>query len=231
MTASASTFPPLRSFGRIKARPLKPRQAWAIETLAPAAAAPAAGPLDGGWREAAAGFGLEIGFGAGEHFAAQAQARPDWAFLGIEPFINGAAQALLALDAVQAIPRARAHIGDVRDLLPRVPTAAVDCVWILFPDPWPKARHWKRRLIQPEFVAELARVLKPRGELRFATDWKHYAAWSLERFLAEPRLEWLAERAADWRAPWPGHVTTRYEAKALGDTPPIFLRFKRCDGA
>jgi tRNA (guanine-N7-)-methyltransferase len=105
--------------------------------------------------------------------------------------------------------------------------ATLDCVYVLFPDPWPKKRHWKRRLIQGDTVAELARVLKPAGEVRFATDWRNYAAWTLERFLRDPHFAWNAQAPADWRSPWSGHAPTRYEQKRLGDSAPIFLRFIR----
>ena len=100
-------------------------------------------------------------------------------------------------------------------------------MFILFPDPWPKARHHKRRLIQPDSLADLARVLKPGGRLRFVTDWKDYAAWTLERAIREPRLRWLAERAPDWREAPDDHVPTRYQDKLLGDTPPVYLEFER----
>ena len=98
-------------------------------------------------------------------------------------------------------------------------------VFILFPDPWPKARHHKRRLIQPEVLIALARVLKPGGRLRFATDWADYADWTLERVLGSRLFAWPAERAADWRDPPADHVTTRYEEKKLGDCAPVFLDF------
>ena len=107
--------------------------------------------------------------------------------------------------------------------------ASLDLVYILFPDPWPKTRHHKRRLIQPEFLTDLARVMKPGAELRFATDWANYASWTLEHVTRDARFLWLAERADDWRKPWPGHVTTRYEAKKLGDCAPMFLRFARLE--
>jgi tRNA (guanine-N7-)-methyltransferase len=121
----------------------------------------------------------------------------------------------------------RLHMGDARDVIARLPGACLDLVYILFPDPWPKARHHKRRLIQPEFLDALARVLKPGSEVRFATDWANYSEWTLEIFLKHPAFAWLAERADDWRKPWPGHVPTRYEAKKLGDCTPVWLRFGR----
>jgi tRNA (guanine-N7-)-methyltransferase len=98
---------------------------------------------------------------------------------------------------------------------------------ILFPDPWHKARHNKRRLVQVETAAEIARLLKPGGGLRFVTDWKDYADWALEKFERTPGLVWQAEAADDWRTAPADHVVTRYEEKKLGDTPPIFLDFLR----
>ncbi|MGH6949689.1 MAG: tRNA (guanine(46)-N(7))-methyltransferase TrmB, partial [Vitreimonas sp.] len=121
----------------------------------------------------------------------------------------------------------RLHNGDARDVIARLPDAGLDLVYILFHDPWPKTRHHKRRLIQPEFLDELARVLKPGAEVRFATDWANYASWTLWHVTRNARFTWLAERADDWRKPWSGHVTTRYEDKKLGDCAPVWLRFAR----
>ena len=121
----------------------------------------------------------------------------------------------------------RLRAGDARDLLAALPDASLTRVYILFPDPWPKARHHKRRLINSETVAELARVLRPGGRLRFVTDWKDYAAWTLERLTASTAFAWNAEGPADWRNPPADHVTTRYESKALGDCAPVFLDFDR----
>lgn len=218
---------PLRSFGRIKGRPLKPSQARALADVGPRVAL----DLRGGALDAATLFGgrplaLEIGFGGGEHLVAQAGARPEWGILGVEPFLNGFSACLRDVEA-HGIDNVRLHQGDARDVLVALPDAALECIWILFPDPWPKARHHKRRLVQPGFIAELARVLKPGGEVRFATDWRDYAVWTLRLFLASADFAWPAQTAADWRAPWPDHVPTRYQAKALGDTAPIFLRFVR----
>jgi tRNA (guanine-N7-)-methyltransferase len=169
---------------------------------------------------------LEIGFGGGEHLAAQAAAHPTAGFIGVEPFMNGVASCLRHIDASGTL-NIRLHQGDARELMARLPAASLDLCYILFPDPWPKTRHHKRRLIQPDFLAELARTTKPGAEVRFATDWADYAAWTLQRFTHERRFAWMGERAADWRQAWPGHVATRYEQKRLGDCAPVWLRFRR----
>ncbi|MBL8544433.1 MAG: tRNA (guanosine(46)-N7)-methyltransferase TrmB [Hyphomonadaceae bacterium] len=172
------------------------------------------------------GVVLEIGFGGGEHLVAQAGAQPEQRFIGVEPFLNGVASCLRHIEESGA-QNIRLHQGDARDVIARLPDACLDRVYILFPDPWPKARHHKRRLIQPDFLDALARVMKPGAELRFATDWANYAAWTLEHVTRDARFTWLAERSEDWRKPWPCHVTTRYEAKQLGDCAPVWLRFAR----
>ncbi|MDX2235878.1 MAG: tRNA (guanosine(46)-N7)-methyltransferase TrmB [Hyphomonadaceae bacterium] len=219
---------PIRSYGRIKARALKPRQEALVQTLLPALAVDlSAGVFDPRtlFPEASAHV-LEIGFGGGEHLVAQAQAAPSAGFIGVEPFLNGVGSCLRHVEE-RGVANVRLHQGDARDLAAAAPDAAFDRVDILFPDPWPKARHWKRRLVQPDFVTALARIVRPGGEVRFATDWAHYAAWALEHFVREPQFAWTATRAADWRTPWPGHVTTRYEEKRLGDCAPVWLRFVR----
>jgi len=236
---------PLRTYGRIKARTLKPRQAGLMETLLPHLAVPEEGAIDldalfapdmeasNPLAVAAApdaakdeGLVLEIGFGGGEHLVAQASAHPRLRYIGVEPFLNGVASCLRHVEEAN-VANVRIHNGDARDVIARLPDASLDLCYILFPDPWPKARHHKRRLVQPDFLGELARVLKPGAELRFATDWANYASWALEHVTRDTRFEWLAERAEDWRMPWPEHVTTRYEAKKLGDCAPIWLRFRR----
>ncbi len=169
---------------------------------------------------------LEIGFGGGEHMAAQAARHPGVTFIGAEPFQNGVASAVRHIDE-QGLTNVRIHDGDARELLARLPDGGIARVFILFPDPWPKARHHKRRLVQTETVTELARVLAAGGRLRFASDWADYADWALARFLAKPAFRWTAERADDWRRPPAGHVTTRYEEKRLGDCAPVWLDFLR----
>jgi tRNA (guanine-N7-)-methyltransferase len=227
MTDTLPGLRPLRSFGRVKARTLKPRQQGLVDALLPHLAVDVTAPIDPAALFAGhAGLVLEIGFGGGEHLAAQAGARPDWGFIGVEPFLNGMGSCLRHIEE-GGLQNVRLHLGDVREVMAQLPDACLDLAYILFPDPWPKTKHHKRRLIQAGFVAELARVVKPGGEVRFATDWAHYAAWTLEIFLREPRFAWAAEAAEDWRGPWEGHVTTRYEAKGLGDCKPVWLRFVR----
>jgi tRNA (guanine-N7-)-methyltransferase len=219
---------PIRSFGRTRSRAIKPRQAALIDTLLPSIALdPAAGPIDPRTLAPdAAEIWFEIGFGGGEHLATQAVRRPDVLYLGAEPFWNGAASALRHIEEAGAA-NVRLQVGDARDLLAALPDGALDRVFILFPDPWPKARHHKRRLIQTETVAELARVLKPGARLRFASDWSDYVDWTLERFSASPDFRWTADRPDDWRTPPLDHVTTRYEEKRLGDIAPVWLEFER----
>ena len=218
--------PALRTYGRVKSRALKPRQAALMASLLPQLALPA-GPLDPqALAPTASEVWLEAGFGAGEHLAAQAARHPEALLLGAEPFVNGIAACLARLNDAK-LTNVRLHHGDVRDVVRRLTDRSVDRLYVLFPDPWPKTRHWKRRLIQAEFVAEAARILKGGGRVRFATDWADYADWTLQRFAASPAFRWTAERAGDWRAPWADHVTTRYEAKRLGDCAPIWLEFAR----
>lgn len=218
--------PLLRSYGRLKSRPIKPRQAALMETRLPELRVPP-GPVDAsGLMPGARETWLEIGFGGGEHMAAQAGCHPDVLILGAEPFTNGVASAVRHIDE-QGLANVRVHDGDVRELIARLPDASLARVFILFPDPWPKARHHKRRLVQADTVAELARVLKPGGSLRFASDWADYVDWALERITANPAFRWTAGRADDWRVPPADHITTRYEEKRLGDCAPVFLDFVR----
>jgi tRNA (guanine-N7-)-methyltransferase len=170
---------------------------------------------------------LEIGFGGGEHLIGEASAHPQVGFIGCEPFVNGMAKALAAIEA-RSLANVRLHHGDALALLDWLPRASVTRIELLYPDPWPKRRHWKRRFIQSDNLARLARVLRPGGTFRFATDWADYAAWTLERMLHAPEFEWTAERADDWRLPWPGFTSTRYEAKAKREgRAPCYLAFRR----
>jgi tRNA (guanine-N7-)-methyltransferase len=170
---------------------------------------------------------LEIGFGGGEHLLAQAEAAPKAGFIGSEVFVNGVAKALAGI-AAHGLRNVRLHHGDAADLLAWLPEGALARIDLLYPDPWPKRRHWKRRFVQASRLARLAALLRPGGTFRFATDWPDYAAWTLALALREPRLVWTAERADDWRLPWPGYTPTRYEAKARrAGRAPCHLVFRR----
>ena len=223
----AQAHGPLRSFGRIKSRPIKARQAALFDTLMPQIAVPdpSKGPIDPlALMPGAKQAWLEIGFGGGEHLAAQAACNPDTVILGCEPFLNGVASLLRHVDE-GGLKNVRIHADDARAVVRALNPASLDRVMILFPDPWHKARHNKRRLVQDDFVADLVRVLKPGGGLRFVTDWENYADWALEKFSANPALQFTGP--ADRHAAPDDHVVTRYEEKKLGDIAPIFLDFIR----
>ena len=160
---------------------------------------------------------LEIGFGGGEHLLWQAAAHPEAGIIGAEPYVSGVAKLLSKLAQAGAGKNIRIYMEDARDILESLPDATLARVFVLFPDPWPKKRHHKRRFIQTEMLDELARVMRPGAELRFATDENGYLVWALERLMAHPAFAWGAETSSDWRQrplDWP---QTRYEAKALKD--------------
>jgi len=218
-------------FGRRKGHPLRPRQAALMETLLPRLAVDLGTPVP---TELARLFPvpvdsvrLEIGFGGGEHLIAQAAQHPRTGFIGAEPFVNGMAKTLAAI-AERELENIRLHFGDAAFLLEWLPPAALARVDLLYPDPWPKRRHWKRRFVQDHSVAALARVLRPGGEFRFATDIPDYAAWTLTHLIRSSAFAWTAERADDWRRPWDGFSSTRYEAKAKREGRlPCYLVFRR----
>jgi tRNA (guanine-N7-)-methyltransferase len=214
----------MRSFGRIKSRTLKPRQANLFDILLPGIEANEAriDALLASRRE----LWLEIGFGGGEHLAAQAARHPDVEIIGCEPFLNGVGSLLRHIEE-QDLKNVSVLSGDARPLLDRLPDACLSRVFLLFPDPWPKARHHKRRFIQRETVAAFARVLKPGGIWRFATDWADYADWGLLHAQADAHFDWPAQSPGDWTQPPADHITTRYETKGLGDCKPVFFDFVR----
>ncbi len=170
---------------------------------------------------------LEVGFGGGEHLVWQLEHHPNIGMLGAEPYESGVAKLLSKLAENEALNnRTRIHEGDARDIIEALPAAGLGQVFILFPDPWPKTRHHKRRFIQMGMLDELARVMRSGAELRFATDDAGYLAWALERLTAHAAFSWEAKRVLDWTErprDWPA---TRYETKALHG-PPAYLRFRR----
>ncbi|MEL6861795.1 MAG: tRNA (guanosine(46)-N7)-methyltransferase TrmB [Pseudomonadota bacterium] len=173
---------------------------------------------------------LEIGFGGGEHVSGQAAANSDTGILASEVFFEGVAKLLGQIED-QGLSNIRLWPEDGRELVTAVAAASVDRAFILFPDPWPKARHQKRRLIQPDFLNDLARIVKPGGRVRFATDVRSYADEALERFLAHPAFEWTATCADDWRQVPEDHIETRYQMKKLGDIDPVYFDFRRTNAA
>ncbi|MBN33949.1 MAG: tRNA (guanosine(46)-N7)-methyltransferase TrmB [Rhodospirillaceae bacterium] len=170
---------------------------------------------------------LEVGFGGGEHLAWQAEHHPDVTVIGAEPFLNGVASLLAHVDD-SGLGNVRIIDGDVRPLLDALPPTSLERIFVLFPDPWPKARHHKRRIVNHWSANRFADLLVDGGELRLATDIMDYARWMMAAVWPHPDLTWTARRPGDWRSrtrDWPG---TRYEAKAIeaGRTP-VFLTFRR----
>lgn len=218
-------------FGRRKGRPLSARQQRLLDELLPRLAldleAPPPEPLARLFPVPIEDVWLEIGFGAGEHLLWQAKANPRIGLIGAEPFINGVAQLLGRIEE-DAVRNVRVHADDALPLIEWLPEASIGRAFVLYPDPWPKARHRKRRLLSPATLARLARILRPGAELRLATDIGDYARTSLLAARAVPQMAWCAHSAADWRtrpADWPA---TRYEAKAIAEgRRPLYLTFVR----
>jgi tRNA (guanine-N7-)-methyltransferase len=218
-------------FGRRKGHKLRAHQADLIENLLPHLALDIAGEAPTDIRDlfdpAAADMRLEIGFGGGEHLAAEAQSFTDTGFIGCEPYVNGMAKILAQIEA-HNIGNIRLFAGDAAELLAWLPPRSLSRIDLIHPDPWPKRRHWKRRFVQDANVKAMARVLKPSGEFRFVSDIDDYCAWTLQHLLRAPDFRWMAERADDWRRPWDGYTMTRYGKKAEREgRVATYLRFQR----
>ena len=225
------TPPQRRLYGRKRGRPLRIGQRSLVEELLPrlAISLPASSQVD-----PARLFGgpprpiwLEIGFGAGEHLAAQAETRRDIGFIGCEVFENGIAKLLADIER-RELANIRLFTDDARLLIAALPPASIGRVFILFPDPWPKQRHHKRRMVSPGVLDQLARTMKAGAELRLATDDIGYLRAMLEQVPAHPAFAWQARGPADWLQRPPDWPATRYEAKAIAaGRIPHFLRFAR----
>ena len=213
----------LSSFGRRKGRRLRTTKQGLFDTLLPALALdlPENGTFDPAALFQGRGVWLEVGFGAGEHLAHQATLNRNVGFIGCEPFINGVAGLLKHIDD-HALDNVRIYSDDARHLIDRLPDACLSRVFVLYPDPWPKVRHNKRRLVSAEFLTALARVMKSGSQLRLATDHADYGVWMLERLLAHPDFSWTAKSSDDWLKPWADWVPTRYEQKRLAGMPNYF---------
>lgn len=228
--AAGAASPRRQLYGRSKGKALRPAQSQRLAEILPRVQIDlerlASGPA-ALFSAAPKRCVLEIGFGGGEHLAAMAKSELESAFLGVEPFLNGVAKLLAEVEA-NGLGNLRLLRGDGREVLARLPDASLDAVYLLYPDPWPKRRQRKRRIVDPAFVAELARVIRPGGEFRFASDIDDYVGWTLARVLPNAAFEWLARAADDWRQPWAGWHRTRYEAKAIREgRVPSYLRFIR----
>ncbi len=218
-------------FGRRKGHKLRPNQQRLIDTLLPRLAVdltqPAPPELKALFPIPVGEVQLEIGFGGGEYMIAQAQSEPAKGFIGVEPFVNGMATALAAIES-NGLRNIRLYFDDAADLIAWLPENSLARIDLIHPDPGPKRRHWKRRFVQDDMVARLGRVLRPGGEFRFVTDIADYAAWTLQRLLRSRAFEWTAECAGDWRKAWPGFLQTRYNVKAARqERAACFLIFRR----
>jgi len=228
--------PRRKLYGRRHGKALRPRQRELLDELLPQLQVPGVAPPGDQDRAPvepraifpeARALWVEVGFGAGEHLVYQAQRNPDVGLIGCEPYVNGVAMALARI--AEARPgNVRLHPGDARDLIELLPPASVERVFLLYPDPWPKARHHRRRFMHPDNLAMLARIMPPGAVLRLATDIADYVEHALAAVAASETFRLAPDGGADHARPWPDWPGTRYEAKAVRDRRrPHYLTFVR----
>ncbi len=226
-------------FGRRKGKTLRERQVALMETALPALRLDLTKPapvnpatlraelFGSTFGEGPHEMWLEVGFGGGEHLLHEAARLGDTGFIGVEPFVGGMVKALAVL-AEDPLANVRLYDDDAGKLLDWLPPCSLDGVYQLYPDPWPKKKHWKRRFINPVNLARYHRVLKPGALFRFASDIDTYVDWTLQHFHDHPGFEWLDDRACDWELPWQPWSGTRYEEKAMAaGRVPRYLDFRR----
>ncbi|MDF1610219.1 tRNA (guanine(46)-N(7))-methyltransferase TrmB [Hoeflea sp. YIM 152468] len=218
-------------YGRRKGKPLRAAQAEALAALLPAfkldLSSPPPDPLSSLWQSPVSEIRLEIGFGGGEHLLHRACHAPEVGFIGVEPFVNSMAKLLAGLES-QGLENIRLYDDDATRVLDWLPEACLDRIDLLYPDPWPKKKHWKRRFVSRLNLDRFARVLKPGGRFGFASDIDSYVNWTLAHMAAHSGFDWTARKASDWREPWSGWPGTRYEAKAIREgRKPCYLEFVR----
>lgn len=218
-------------FGRRHGKTIRPQQAAALESglrtyrLDLTAEAPA--DLNTLFKPDVSALQLEIGFGGGEHLLHRATEAPAIGFIGVEPFVNGMAKMMTAL-AKTPLANLRVYDDDATRLLDWLPPASLDGIDLLYPDPWPKKKHWKRRFVSAANLDRFVRVLKAGGRFRFASDIDSYVNWTLLACRANGNFAWQANEAADWHTPYQGWPGTRYEAKAIREgRRPAYLTFIR----
>jgi tRNA (guanine-N7-)-methyltransferase len=218
-------------WGRRKGKPLSARRSTLMATRLPALAVDvghdAPENLAALFATPVSAIRLEIGFGGGEHLIHEARRFSEIGFIGVEPFLNGLAKAVASI-ADLGLENVRLFGGDATELLDWLPPASLVGVDLLYPDPWPKKRHWKRRFVNDANINRLARVLVAGGVFHFASDIESYVTWTLRHLLRRPDFEWSATRADDWRKPFDGWPGTRYEQKATAARrKPVYLEFRR----
>ncbi|MER9351802.1 tRNA (guanosine(46)-N(7))-methyltransferase TrmB [Mesorhizobium sp. M0514] len=218
-------------FGRRHGKTIRPQQAAALESglgaygLDLSVQAPA--ELRALFSADVSTVRLEIGFGGGEHLLHRAREAPATGFIGVEPFVNGMAKLMMAVRE-RPLANLRVYDDDATRLLDWLPQASLDGIDLLYPDPWPKKKHWKRRFVSPLNLDRFARVLKPGGKFRFASDIDTYVNWTLLHCRAHGGLLWQVQDGADWHRPYEGWPGTRYEAKAIREgRRPAYLTFIR----
>ncbi|MGQ0445717.1 MAG: tRNA (guanine(46)-N(7))-methyltransferase TrmB [Beijerinckiaceae bacterium] len=216
--------------GRRRGKKLGARHAALLRTVLPRLSFDASRPVADPaylFSEKPSAIWLEIGFGGAEHLAAKALAHPDIGFIGCEAYLNGIAKALAFIEA-DRLRNVRIYNGNARAVIEALPEKALNGAYLLYPDPWPKRRHRRRRFLTDETLELLARVMRPGAEIRFATDIDGNSAWTLARVLRSPDFVWAPASSNDWQMPWDGWTGTRYEEKALrGGRRPVYLTFLR----
>ncbi len=218
-------------FGRRKGKPLREHQADSLRTVLPELrvdmSVPAPADLATLFPVPVDRLRLEIGFGGGEHLVHRAVENPSTGFIGVEPFVNSMAKLLGRAQELE-LKNVRVHDDDATELLDWLPDACLDQIDLLYPDPWPKKKHWKRRFVSKVNLVRFHRVLKPGGLFCFASDIDTYVNWTLLHCRDHGGFEWTAENAADWLTPYAGWPGTRYEAKARREgRSSAYLTFRR----
>lgn len=225
--------PYLRSYGRRKGRDFRPNQKELLDTLFPQLSIV---PVEDGQIDPMSFFAsnikeaaLEIGFGGGEHLEMQARLHPEIGFIGCEPYMNGIVKLLQSIE--EDVPKnLRIYNDDVRDLIAHFKAESLAKIYLLFPDPWPKKRHNKRRLVSDEMLGEFSRLLKPGAEVLVATDHQDYARWIIRHFANHNDFAWQAKSKSDWQTPPEHWVETRYQQKAKKQgREAVFFLFQKKD--
>ena len=234
MNDAAGDFAERAFFGRRRGKALRAGQeealtaaleAWRFDPSAPPAGRAALAATLGHARR----LGLEIGFGGGEHFLHRLGEDETLGLIGVEPFVNSMAKCAARLSEMPALAdRARLYDDDAIVVLDALPAGVLDIVWLLYPDPWPKTRHAKRRFTSADNIARIARVLRPGAPFHVASDIPAYIDWTMRHVMADGAFSFEAKGPEDWQTPYAGWPGTRYEAKALREgRRPTYLTFRR----